>query len=354
MNAQPPINSLNSLSHDEIGTWLERALCGQEQLRRLTPDESPHLGIVRLEKTLKPAARDSLRDACHRLVHRFCIDGRGVPAYVDELLSLTSAFKIPEAVQMLARLADTFPEMPQISGEIRLAILATIVDTPPPQPPSFWERTLKQDAEAYAGLALSGVLATQPAQAIKMLPSMPDAERAGQAAALKLDLTWDNLPPKNRFQFVQDIQEILPQCGSHFAVPVDAWTASKVGTAAVDKPTCRSEQAVQNAIERWLNQIHASPTALAVSRFDPVGDQELIRAIAKAFGVHFYVMAYALDLLRPRTGTNEPLIYAKTNADTEKARADRVSQYFRGLAEISQPLEKRLDPIDDTDTTGVM
>ena len=224
MNA--PI-SINDLSHDEIRAWLDRALRGQETLPRLTPDESPHLGILRLEKTLKPAARDSLRDGCLQLVRQFCAEGRGETTYVEELLALAAAFKSPEAVQMLARLARGFPELPQISVEIRLAVLATLVDTPPPQSPEFWDLILKQDPEKYAALALSGVLATNPAQAIRMLPAMPDTERAGQAAALKLDLAWDDLPPKQRFQFVQDIQAILPQCGSRFAGPVQAWVDSK-------------------------------------------------------------------------------------------------------------------------------
>ncbi len=76
-------------------------------------------------------------------------------------------------------------------------------------------------------MALSGVLATNPAQAIRMLPAMPDTERTGQAAALKIELAWDDLPPKKRFQFVQQVQEILPQCGSRFAGPVKAWTDSR-------------------------------------------------------------------------------------------------------------------------------
>ena len=224
MNTLKPIDDLN---HEEIRAWLERALCGQEALLRLTPDESPHLGVLRLEKTLKPAARDSLRDGSLQLVRQFCADGRGETAYLEQLLALTSAFRNPEAVQILAQLARSFPQMPQIPVEIRLAVLAALVDTPPPQPAAFWDGILKQDSEKYAGLALSGVLAINPAQAINMLPAMPDAERAGQAAALKLDLMWDDLPPKKRFQFAQDVEAILARCGPRFARPVKAWTDSK-------------------------------------------------------------------------------------------------------------------------------
>ena len=146
---------------------------------------------------------------------------------MEEFLSLVSAFKNPEAVEMLAKLATRFPELPDLSPEVRLAVLAALVDTPPPRDMAFWETMLAQDPEKYAGLALSGVLATNPEQAVAMLPRLPDSERLGQAAALKLDLTWDNLPAKERFQFVQDIQAILPRCGRRFAAPVQAWTDVK-------------------------------------------------------------------------------------------------------------------------------
>lgn len=223
--------SVNDLSHEEISAWLERALRGREPLPGLTPDESPFLGILRLEKTLKPAARDSLRDGCFQLVRQFCADGREETAYTEELLSLTSAFKNPEAVQMLAQLALRFPQMPQIPLEIRLAVLAALVDTPPPQEPVFWKSVFEQAPEEHAGLALSGVLATNPARAIGMLPAMPDVERIGQATALKLDLAWDDLPPGKRVQFVEDVEAALARCGPRFADPVRAWTGSKGASA---------------------------------------------------------------------------------------------------------------------------
>jgi hypothetical protein len=219
--------SIDERNHEEIRAWLQRALRGQEPLPLLTRDEFPHLGILRLEKTLKPATRDSLRDGALQLVRQFCADGRGEIAYLEELLALTSAFRNPEAVQMLARLAEKFPHLSHVTVEIRLAVLAMLVDTPPPQSVEFWDGILKQDPEKYAGLVLSGVLAVNPARAIELLPAMPDTERAGQAAALKLDLAWDDLQPNQRSRFVWDIQSVLAQCGSRFAGPVRAWVNSK-------------------------------------------------------------------------------------------------------------------------------
>ena len=225
--------AINDLSHEEIRAWLRRALRGQETLPLLTPDEAPYLGILRLDKSLKPAARDSLRDGSLQLVRLFCEDGLGETSYLEQLLALTAAFGNPDAVRMLAQLARTFPQMPQISVEIRLAVLATLVDTPPPQPVEFWDCILKQNPKDYAGLALSGVLATNPTQAINMLPLMPNDERIGQAAALKLDLVWDNLPSTKRFQLTQDVEVIVAKWGTRFARHVKAWADSKENQIAV-------------------------------------------------------------------------------------------------------------------------
>ena len=141
MNAPMSIDDLN---HDEIRAWLERALRGQEPLPQITPDEFPHLGILRMEKTLKPATRDSLRDGALQLVRQFCADGQVEIAYLEELLALAAAFRDPEAVQMLAQLARRFSWMPQLSVDVRLAVLATLVDTPPPQSVEFWDDILQR------------------------------------------------------------------------------------------------------------------------------------------------------------------------------------------------------------------
>jgi hypothetical protein len=238
--------SVNGLSHSEIRDWLERALHGGECLPLLTPDESPYLGVLRLEKELKPAARDSLRDASVQLVRRFCQDGQGRPAFLEQLLHLASSFKDPETVRMLADLAARFPQLPQIPSEIRLALLAVLIDTPPPQSRAFWNGILNQDPEKYAIPALSGVLAINPTQATQMLPLMPDAERAGQAAALNFDLAWDDLPPDERFGFAQKIRRALPLCGPHFAAPVRAWVRSKQSSGAAD--SCPGLEAALSAI----------------------------------------------------------------------------------------------------------
>jgi hypothetical protein len=253
MNAHVPINDL---SHKDIRVWLKRALRGQEPLPRLTPDESHYLGILRLEKSLKPAVRDSLRDGCRQLVRQFCADGKGQASYLEELMSLTSAFNDPETVEELSGLALRFPQLPEITTEARLAVLATLVDAPPPRSPDFWEEILGQNREKYAALALSGVLATNPARAITMLPALPNDERVGQAAALKLDLAWDALPAKQRFQFVQDIQATLPQCGLNFAEPVKPWAATKQSTYVLNvNPRLR------NALFSYIGQ-DSTPRAL--------------------------------------------------------------------------------------------
>ena len=111
MNAA--ITSINDLSHEEICAWLKRALQGLENLPLVTLDEAPYLGVLRLEKTLKPAARDSLRDACHQLVRQFVTDGLGQQNYLQELLFLATDLQNVETQRLLASLARQFPAKPQ-------------------------------------------------------------------------------------------------------------------------------------------------------------------------------------------------------------------------------------------------
>lgn len=261
---------INELSHEEIRAWLDRALHGKEPLLRLTPDESAYLGILRVEREAKPPARDSLRDGCLQLVRQFCIAGsRDVP-YAEELLSLVTAFKSPETVEMLAKLAVRFPELPTIPAEIRFAVLAALVDTPPPRDMAFWEMILAQDSEKHAGLVLSGVLATNPEQAVAMLPRFPNSERLGQAAALKLDLTWDALPVKKRFQFMADIRAVLPSCRPCFADPVRTWLDSKEpSTDMTSNPTLQaalSEYLGEGAAPKFRSsKLFAKATLLAMA-----------------------------------------------------------------------------------------
>ncbi|NJN47177.1 MAG: hypothetical protein HC808_12625 [Candidatus Competibacteraceae bacterium] len=153
--------------------------------------------------------------------------GRERPITWKNLIALATAFKQPEFVRMLAQLAERFPDLPHVADEVRLAVLAALVDAPPPQSTEFWERIFKQAPEKYAGLVLSGMLAIDPNRAIKLLPEMPDTELTGQAAALKFDLTWDDLQQKQRYPFVQSIQAMLSTvCSPRFAAPVQAWVNS--------------------------------------------------------------------------------------------------------------------------------
>jgi hypothetical protein len=221
------MNALHDLGHDAVRDWLARALQGEESLPRITPDESHHVAIVRLEKTLNPATRNSLRAGSLYLLRQFCENGVGEPAYIEELISLAVAFGDPEAAQVLAQLARRFPSVPQIPADARFAVLAALVDMRPPQMLSFWNEILRQDPELYSGLVLSGVLSTSPFAAIELLPKMPDIGSLGEGAALNLDVTWDNLPPKDRFRFVEAVERTLSICGYQFARPVRGWVKSK-------------------------------------------------------------------------------------------------------------------------------
>jgi hypothetical protein len=219
---------LNRMSHNEICSWLERALREQEQLQRLTPDEPPYLGIVRLDKEVSPAVRNSLRSGVLNLLARFCENGLEEPRYLQELLSLASVFKQPETSEILGELALRFPEQPHVSLETKFSVLEVLVDISPPRTPTFWKQIFQQEPEHFALLAFSGTLASLPFEAVEMLPGMPNSKRDGEAAVINLEIAWDDLDVHLRSHFVQEVQNVLDRCRQNFANPIKTWIGSKV------------------------------------------------------------------------------------------------------------------------------
>jgi hypothetical protein len=185
------------------------------------------LAVLRLENSLNRQSSDLLRKACSNLLRRFCAERAGEVSYLEELLHLASAYSTPGTEQLLAELARAFNSDPRLAPETELAVLAALVDTKPPQPPTFWLSMLEQDAKRFAGFALSGVLATYPEQAAQILPRLPNSERLGQAAALKLDLAWDELHSERRHRLVEAVERSLSDCNPSVAGPLQAWVESK-------------------------------------------------------------------------------------------------------------------------------
>lgn len=204
----------------DVRAWLERALKGEEALPRFTQDESPNLGILRVEKTLESGARRYLAIGVKQLVAEFCESGEGEIAYIQQLLSLAAALPDAETVARLAKLARRFPELLQIPKEVQFAVLATLVDTPPPQFQEFWEEIFNQNRDQFAAFALSGMLAVNPDRAVEMLPLLPNRERMGHAAALKLDLALGDMTPSRRETLIESIKAILSECDPVISEPV--------------------------------------------------------------------------------------------------------------------------------------
>lgn len=222
-------SGLDDLGHEEIVRWLARALQGREQLPQLTPDEAPHLGILRLDRILQPATRRSLRLGCIELCREFSDNLQGPTAYVQELLFLSSALELSEVVQGVAGLVKQFPRLPSLEQPIKLAILSALVDMKPPQSAEFWQEVLGQNCEEYSAAALSGLLIAAPLRAALLLGKMPDSDEFWEIAALKFDLTWDGLIPMQQASFVETIRTGLRSMGARFASAVTQWIESKNG-----------------------------------------------------------------------------------------------------------------------------
>jgi hypothetical protein len=219
--------SIDQLDALEIRDWLQSALEGKQALPYSMPGESHHLAIMRLQQAQRSDTRNLLVSACIALLREFCAGHSGDSAYVDELIFLAALQKNDECISLLARRAKTFNQAPQLSLSVRHSILAVLADASPPQTMAFWEEILKQDRNNYAGMVLAGALASDPMQALRLLPEMPDEAENGEFGALNLDLTWDALPKKLRGPFVDEVAKMLAQCGRNFAAPIQEWLATK-------------------------------------------------------------------------------------------------------------------------------
>jgi cytoskeletal protein CcmA (bactofilin family) len=76
-------------------------------------------------------------------------------------------------------------------------------------------------------LAFSGVITGHPLESPPLLPQLPDDLKAGESAAVKIDLAWDELRQEDRTSFFALIKAALPRCGSTFRRPIEGWVSSK-------------------------------------------------------------------------------------------------------------------------------
>lgn len=256
-------DDLNKLDHPAFRAWLERALRGREALPLLAPDESPYLGIVRLDHTeLKGPARESLYTGAIELLQRFCLAGDADEAYGRQVIQLATRFAPAEASAVLAGVAAHFAAAPHFKGPMQLEILSALVDAHPPQPAEFWQARLQEDPERFGLLALSGVLATNPAQALQLLASLPPTVENGEDATLKLDLTWDSLEPPQRARFVQQVEAALHACAPALAGPIADWVKSKQEEAPLLAPS-----KLRNILDKLLGT-EAAPRHLSPKLVD--------------------------------------------------------------------------------------
>jgi hypothetical protein len=239
---------LDNLTHDEIRDWLERALHGLEALPLAEPGEPLQLAVARLSKGVKPQTRQSIRDGSIALVRRFSEDGSGEPAYLKELLGLASLFEAEEVTPPLANLARRFPRV-DLPADVRLEVLATLVDTPPPQPPRFWKEILAQDPKLYACRAFSGMLATDHTESIQLLTALPDDEGLGQVMARMVDFAWMEMTPNQRGPFVEGIRDIVESCQPRIAAALRIWIKTKE-----DAAPRRKNRALKDAIAGMLGE----------------------------------------------------------------------------------------------------
>jgi len=226
------LEKVNGLAPTAIQEWLAGALRGREPLPKATPDEPPHLAILRLRHELTSRADTALADGARALLGQFCDHPTSQPDdYAQELVALCSNLRDPETPRRLGDLALRLSDFPRISDDLRFAVLGALVDTPPPRDVAFWRQILGQNPHKDAGMALSGILAVDWRAGVSLLPDLPETESAGRAAAIKLDKTWAYLSAEHRASLVDAVRSILPRCPRVISQPVGDWAGTKPAAA---------------------------------------------------------------------------------------------------------------------------
>ena len=217
------LDRLNDSSYEELHAWLLEALEGRQPVPRLSPDELPYAGILRLEAALDKQTRRDLAKACREIVYGFVRSGQGDIEFVTSLLRLVVGLGLDSVAADLARMAEAFPTLPEVPCAIRVLVLATIVDLKAPQTVEFWQSVLAQDRRAFAGTAIAGLLARNRAMAIDMVPTLPDDQNIADAISIVFEQVTDQLAPAQRGEVYTHIRRVLPACSPLMRCSIQEW-----------------------------------------------------------------------------------------------------------------------------------
>jgi len=206
------LEHLNQRSSAELRVWLEDALNDRVALPKLTPDETPDVAILSAERVLDKPTRHDLRKATRELVLDFTRTGAGSLPYVRALLYLAVGLDQTELARALVGMAQRFSNLPMLDVKVRQSVLLTIVDLKESQPAEFWRAMFDQDSSAYAGPALSGLLARHWQTALELLPRFPDDPMLANVAAVILEQALDDRTPAQRATCVSELERVMPRC----------------------------------------------------------------------------------------------------------------------------------------------
>ena len=227
------LDKLNALSYGELRAWLLEALEGRQPVLRMAPDELPYIGILRLEAGLDKPTRRDLANACAELVQGFARSGQGDADFAISLLRLAVGLDLDVVAAPLARMAESFPTMPALSDDIKRLVLATLVDLKVSQPVEFWRSVLDQDRRAFAGVAIAGLLARNPVQAIDLVPTLPEDQTMADAITVVLEQATDQLAPGQRGEVYAQVRRVLPRCLPLMRASIQEWMGERGELEAV-------------------------------------------------------------------------------------------------------------------------
>jgi len=192
------VGRLESFSYEDMREWLASALRGRDVLLPSRAEDSSAYAIAAIYPHLSRFAREHVLRATMSLLYDLAAGREWTDRPAEELLFLVQHLVPEEARETLAKVA-TSDRFRSLEDELRYWILQTLVALRARMRPEFWRRVFWDNQCELAALAFAGLSLISPAEAISLLPLLPDDEDVAKLiydalAGFVTDAGPDHLP----------------------------------------------------------------------------------------------------------------------------------------------------------------
>ncbi len=222
-STQELAKELNNASRDDLVTWLRQALSGQDLRLPVDRDETPDVGIDRIQSHLNGDAREQLREALIVVLREW---NRAEPwpisqawseQKIDALLSVvlnitaTKDSAALAAADLLWRLSQDPARFDSLPRYLQIRIQNTLEQYSDLFPVEGWRSLAGRDPIRFGPTAFGALARLSLHDALSILPDLPEDPEI--LSALKMRARWllSILPEATRLQDLVIISKALNQ-----------------------------------------------------------------------------------------------------------------------------------------------